>query len=313
MTKCLSACILQTMRFSVVIPTYNRSEKLKNCLQALFTQNYDKRKFEIIVVDDGSQDETRQFLQRVQKKSPVPLYSFFQPNQGQASARNKGITEAKGEIILFIGDDIESSPDMLKEHDRTHTLHPEDNSAVLGFITWHPSLNVTPLMKFMERGGAIFGKFGGNQFAFDLLKGKETADFHFFYTSNISLKRRLLEKFKFDPWFSGYGWEDIELGYRLAKNAGLTIHYNPAARAYHDHPVTYEQWEARMHNIGRSSILMQKKYPELNVVPKGKKLLALKILSSPPSLFMAKLLSKNLYFYGLSKKYFLKGTKECKM
>ena len=84
---------------------------------------------------------------------------FLQPNQGQGVARNKGIQEAQGGIILLIGDDIIATPQLLKEHDRTHKNHPEENAACLGFITWHPKLNPTPLMEFMERGGAVLGRF----------------------------------------------------------------------------------------------------------------------------------------------------------
>lgn len=295
------------MRFSVVIPTHNRSEKLKDCLQALFDQAYDRKQFEIIVVDDGSQDDTVSVLKKLQRAAPVPLYFFCQPNQGQGVARNKGVIEAKGDIVLFLGDDIIATKDLLKEHDAMHVSHPEESAAVLGFITWHPKLEVTPLMRFMERGGAILGRFGGNQFAFDLLEGRETADYHFFYTSNISLKRPLLERFKFDPWFAGYGWEDIELGYRLTQKAGLTLYYEPSAIAYHDHPMTFEQWKTRMRDIGYACPRLNEKYPELNLIPHGKKLAIFKILGNPVTLAILKYLSKNLYFYALSKKYFLEG------
>lgn len=298
------------MRFSVVIPTYNRSEKLKNCLKSLFEQDYPKSKFEIIVVDDGSQDDTQAVLEKMQKNSPVVLRSFHQQNKGQGVARNKAIEEAKGEIILFLGDDIVATPSLLKEHDRTHKFHPEENAAVLGFITWHPKLEITPLMRFMERGGAILGKFGGHQFAFDLLKGKRIADYRFFYTSNISLKRSLVERFKFDPWFSAYGWEDIELGYRLTKQAGLTLYYEPGAMAYHDHMVTYDQWANRMKDIGRSSLVIHKKYPELRKVPSPKKLFVFRAISHPVAIALMKPISRNLYFYALSKKYFLEGLVE---
>ncbi len=299
-----------SMRFSIVIPTYNRSEKLKECLKALFDQDYPKKEYEIIVVDDGSTDNTPQLLKKMQKLSHVPLYFFLQPNQGQGVARNKGIQEAQGGIILLIGDDIIATPQLLKEHDRTHKNHPEENAACLGFITWHPKLNPTPLMEFMERGGAVLGRFGGHQFAFDLLEGKETADYNFFYTSNISLKASLLKKFKFDPWFSGYGWEDIELGYRLTRSAGLTLYYEPNAIAFHDHAMTMEDFVARMRNIGRSSRIINKKYPELNKMPSNRKQTIFRILSHPLAIKFFKLFGRNFGFYALSKKYFLEGLNE---
>lgn len=298
------------MRFSIIIPTYNRSEKLELCLKALFAQVYDKKNFEIIVVDDGSQDQTPELLKKMQKHAPVSLSILSQKNQGQGVARNFGVSAAEGEIILFLGDDIVATLSLLEAHDAVHRRHPEENAAVLGFITWHPRLAITPLMRFMERGGAVFGRFGGHQFAFDLLAEKEKADYRFFYTSNISLKKSLVNRFKFDPWFSSYGWEDIELGYRLTKKAGLVLYYEPSAVAYHDHSVTSEQFADRMRAIGRSSHLIQKKYPELGAVPSRKKQFIFHLLSNPASTALLKPFSRTLYFYALSKKYFMEGLKE---
>lgn len=295
------------MRFSIVIPTHNRSETLKDCLKALFEQNYPKSEYEIIVVDDGSQDDTQVALKKLKRKSPVEFSFYYQPNQGQGVARNKGIGNAKGEIILLLGDDIIAQAELLSEHDNIHKLHPEENAAVLGFVTWHPKLCVTPLMSFMERGGAILGRFGGNQFAFDLLKGKEHADYRFFYTSNISLKASILKENKFDPWFSGYGWEDIELGYRLTQKVGLELYYNSQAIAYHDHMIGEEKWASRMADIGFSSHLINKKYPELKRVPSRRKQAIFRAISHPLMLAVLKILNGNLYFYALSKKYFLEG------
>lgn len=280
---------------------------MKECLAALFEQDFDKNSYEIIVVDDGSQDNTQAVLKRLRSKAKIPLFVFLQPNQGQGVARNKGIIESKGDIILFLGDDIIATRTLLREHDRMHRWYSQENEAVLGFVTWHPKLAVTALMRFMERGGAIFGRYGGHQFAYDLLKWKALADFRFFYTANISLKRSLLLQHKFDPWFSGYGWEDIELGYRLTKQAGLVLHYEPKAAAHHDHATNFDQWVERMKNIGESSHRIYKKYPELGHIPSKKKQMIFRILSHPAALTIMKPFSRNLYFYALSKKYFLEG------
>lgn len=279
-------------------------------MQALFEQTFTKSEYEVVVVDDGSQDDTQEVLKRLQRKSPVPIKVLHQPNHGQGVARNRGTENATGEIIILLGDDIIATPELLTEHDRVHRWHPEENAAVLGFITWHPKLQATPLMKFMEQGGALFGRFGGHQFAFDLLKGKSVADYRFFYTSNISLKRSLLLKHKFDPWFAGYGWEDIELGYRLMKKAGLALYYRPEAFAYHDHKMTDADFRKRMYEIGRSLHRLNQKYPELGRLPSRGKQAIFRIMSHSLSLKLLKPLWRDLYFYALSKKYFLEGVEE---
>lgn len=298
---------------SVIIPTHNRVHILKECLQALFHQDLPQKDFEIIVVDDGSKDETKAAVAALQKKHPN-LLSLYQENQGQGIARNYGISKAKGDIIIFIGDDIIVRKDFLTEHLRYHLRYPEENKAVLGFIAWHPKLKITPFMNWLTNGSSIFGKFGGHQFAYEKLRNEETADYNFFYTSNISLKKSLIDKYPFDPSFSGYGWEDIELGYRLYKRENLVLYYNPQAIGYHDHAMSEEGLAGRMRSIGESAWIFHRKYPELQKVPSTAKQCVFWILSNPFSLFLLKLLRNitqghmtALYYYALSKKYFLEG------
>lgn len=306
------------MLISVIIPTYNRSRVLKDCLGALLKQDLPLKDYEIVVVDDGSRDDTSKVVQSFANKS-LNIFYVRQENQGQGVARNAGIDKAEGEIILLIGDDIIASHDFLSQHLRFHLRYPDENEAVLGFTTWHPKLTLTHFMNWLTNGSSILGKFGGHQFAYEKLKDKEEADYNFFYTSNISLKRSLLEKYPFDPSFSGYGWEDIELGYRLHKRVGLKIHYNPNAIAYHDHIITEESMARRMESIGASAWIIHRKYPELQKVPPLWKQFIFWLLSNPLSLAVFRFVRNttqgrysSLYFYAISKKYFLAGLRSQK-
>ena len=301
------------MLVSVVIPTFNRVKILKECLTALFKQEFPKEDYEVWVVDDGSKDETKMAVLDMMVKNKN-LHYVYQQNQGQGIARNLGVSKSKGEIIIFIGDDIIVRPDFITEHMRIHLRHPQENAAVLGFTGWHPKLNLTPYMRWMTNGSTVLGRFGGHQFAYEKLKNREEADYNFFYTCNISLKRSLVHKYPFDPSFSKYGWEDIELGYRLQNRVGLKLFYNPNAIGYHDHYMTEDDLANRMKNIGVSSWIIHRKYPELNKVPGKLKQFTFKIIGSGPVLFAFDKLNKlskdrflNLYYYALSKKYFLEG------
>lgn len=295
------------MRFSVVLPTFKRPEILKRCLEALQAQDFNKDNFEVVVIEDGGSDNSKTSEITRSFGKTLPVRYFSKSHEGQGVARNLGIKEARGEIIIFIGDDIFPDRNFLKEHDEAHFIHRGDNEAVLGFVEWHPELTVTPLMQFMTTGGAIFGKFGGHQFAYDLLESKEEANFRFFYTANISLKRKLLLDHPFDPWFSGYGWEDIELGYRLQKHANLRIFYHPKAIGYHYHPMTEADFASRMRNIGQSSLLFHEKYPELQKIPSFQKRLAFRLISNSLSLALFRKFHPFWYYYALSKKYYLEG------
>ncbi|MFC1655351.1 glycosyltransferase family 2 protein [Patescibacteria group bacterium] len=305
------------MQATVIIPTYNRADILKECLEKLLKQDFVKNEFEIIVVDDGSTDNTKEVLEEFEKKSKVQFKALHQKNQGQGIARNYALRYAQGKIVILIGDDLMVLPDFVKQHVQYHRRFNKPNEAVLGFVSWDPRLEITPFMDWLTNGSSVMGKFGGHQFAFEKLEGKTKADYNFFYTINISLKTSVLKKYPFDSRFSSYGWEDIELGYRLTKKENLVLHYNPRAIGYHYHPMEEESLADRMRMIGKSAHLIHKKYPELNKVPSTWKKIAFALLSNPIPLFVFKKIRDisdgkycTLYYYALSKKYFLKGLKE---
>lgn len=297
------------MDISVVIPTYNRLAKLKRCLARLEAQTLSMDRFEVCVISDGSSDGTEDFLKQYKEKAPFVFTFFVQQNKGAGAARNKGIKEARGKIILMLGDDIYAESELLKEHLQFHTNHLKDNAACLGFVTWDPHQEVTPLMKFLETGRAILGRWGGGQFAYDLLETRKP-DWHFFYTANISLKKNLLMREHFDESFKGYGWEDIDLGLRLTDKENLQLTYVAQARATHDHPYTLEAFMNREQSVGKALPLFQAKHPHHRLLPSPHKKTVFAVLGSAPVLALARIFWRNLYYYCLGKKYFLKGLRE---
>lgn len=176
-------------RISVIIPTRDRRETLLGCLAALEAQDCPRGLFEIIVADDGSGDGTGEAVR--------PLLSggvryLRQEGRGPAAARNLGIKAASGDIVLFLGDDMLASPGLLSAHAAWHGAHPGAEEGLLGFVTWNPRSAITPFMRWLEHGGP--------QFRYFELEGRDEADpRRFFYTGNLSLKRRfLLERGLFD-------------------------------------------------------------------------------------------------------------------
>lgn len=301
------------LELSVIIPTHNRAEILKKCLEHLHNSQFPKNKFEIIIIDDASTDNTEQVVTEA-KKQNENIHYFKQKKAGQGVARNFAVTQAKGSVCVLIGDDMFVHKRFLEEHFRIHKLHPEENFACLGQILWDPDINISSFMKWLTQENLFLGRFGGHQFAYNQLEDRELADYNFFYTSNLSLKTKLLQKHSFNPWFDSYGWEDIELGYRLEKKEDLKIIYNPEAITYHHHEICFDSFKDRMISIGRGAIKFQDKHPELQKVPTGIKFLIFKLISNPISIALLKSITKlskgkteALYFYALSKKYFLIG------
>ena len=221
-------------RVSVVIPTFNRKGVLARAIKGYLAQSAIDEIKEVLVVDDGSTDGTDRVVSAMASEAPFPLRRLYQSNRGQAAARNRGISEARAEIILFTDDDIVPTPHLLAEHLRWHDQHAEREAAVIGYVEWSPELHPTPFMKWIGLDGPLF--------AYGSIRGKVEVDgFLYFYTCNLSLKTELLRQAgTFDEDFAGYGWEDIELGYRLRKS-GMRLFYNPAALAYHYKRITFAE------------------------------------------------------------------------
>jgi len=119
------------IELSIIIPTYNRAKRLWNCLQALTHQTQSSDTFEVIVVVDGSTDETVEMLKSF--AAPYLLRMVRQSNNGQPSALNRGIREADGRYCLFIDDDIAATPQLVAEHLQAQHQYP--NTVAIGQIT----------------------------------------------------------------------------------------------------------------------------------------------------------------------------------
>lgn len=243
------------MKISVVIPTRDRKSILAACLKALFRQTFPKELYEIIVVDDGSRDGIRELLEPLMVKAPCHVRYFRQERRGPAAARNTGISNACGEIVLFMGDDIIADKDLLKEHAEWHARFGGGAVAVLGFVTWAPDIRMTPFLEWMEKSGAQFG--------YGRIKDPMDVDYRFFYTANISLKRDdLIRLGLFDEDFPYAAYEDIELAFRLRKK-GLKIVYDPKAIGYHAHTINRRDFMKRLELTGESMKIFHMKHADV--------------------------------------------------
>jgi len=235
--------------FSVVIPTWNRLDMLLRVLDALDAQ-VDAPPFEVIVIDDGSKDDT---ARAVAQRKGITFRS--QPNGGPGRARNHGVSLATGKIVVFIGDDTVPEPRFLAEHARVHQEANDDPMvAALGYTGWPRSERVTAFMDFINDYGLQFG--------YKLIQDGDVVPFNFFYTSNISIDREVLAAHPFDTTFPAAAWEDIELAYRLEAR-GLKIRYNARAVTRHYHPMSVDSFASRQYTVGKSGAIFFQKHPEL--------------------------------------------------
>lgn len=214
-----------------MIPTYNRPAILQKTLAAYLDQTARNEILEILVVDDGSTDGTSQMVLALANTSPIPVRYLHQQNSGQASARNHGIREAKGRLVLFGDDDIIPGVSLVAEHLAWHVRHAASSVAVVGPAYWSPELRPTPMMRW----------WGLNGIRFDPPHMEAGAEVSWgtgcFWNTSVKLEF-LKANGIFDERFRKYGFEDSELAYRLMKK-GFKVLYNPQAVGYHYKRVTF--------------------------------------------------------------------------
>lgn len=201
---------------SVIIPTFNGEQRIEKCINALSVQDYGQD-FEIIVVDDGSIDNTVEVLT---KYSNVKVIS--QNNQGPAAARNNGASQASGEIILFTDDDCIPQENWLSE-----MLLPFKDENISGVKGAYKSTQKSPVARFVQYEYEEKYRYM-NQFEY----------IDFIDTYSAAYKKEVFRKFNgFNADFPVACAEDVELSFRIA-NAGHKLVFNPNAIVEHFHPDT---------------------------------------------------------------------------
>ncbi len=241
------------MFFSVVIPTYNRKPILEKCLKALEHQVFDPSQiagYEVVVVDDGSTDETVKWLQTSPAEFPH-VCLFQQDHQGAAAARNVGVENAKGDTIIFIDSDLVVTEVFLQSHAEKLL----EGARSLGHDRLFTYGRVINTCNFDDPTSEPFKVTDYSQ--------------AFFATGNVAIARTwLIQAGLFDTQFQLYGWEDLELGVRL-KNLGLQLIKCPDAVGYHWHPPFALSQIPKLIDQeiqrGKMGVLFYQKHPTWNV------------------------------------------------
>jgi len=236
---------------SVVIPTFNRLGTLQHVVPTLLAQDLAANRYELLICDSMSTDGTAEYLGHVASEHPNVRH-LPGPYGGRAAARNAGIRAAAGDVVLFNDADILASPDLLARHLERH--QERRHIAVVGWEVQVKSLeDYAAKRDHPETRGSLH------------TPNRKKLSWLYFLTGNASVRREdLLTVGCFDESFTGYGHEDLELGYRLA-HSGLEILYEPRAINYHCQDVPHEDQKEKMRLAGRSTVRFYRKHPNLDV------------------------------------------------
>jgi glycosyltransferase involved in cell wall biosynthesis len=230
----------ESPRISVVVPTYNRRPRLARVLGGLDRQTVSPSRFEVVIVDDGSTDDTHAWLEKNSQRS-YAVHVASQKNGGPSRARNRGVNDARGELILFLDDDVEPTDVLLAEHLKVHDT--ERDVVVMGPLASVEHYAQPWVQWEQEKLEAQYAA---------MLRGDYAPTFRQFWTGNASVARaHLLAAGGFNPEFSRA--EDIELGRRLHER-GLNFRFNPAARGLHHAERSLEAWVAMHRFYGKLEV-----------------------------------------------------------
>ena len=226
---------------SVIIPAYNEAQTLGDGLASLVRQAEQRPGVEIIVVDDGSTDQTPDLVQR------FPGVRLLRQNrQGPAAARNRGALEATGEIILFTDGDCLPLDNWLEEMLAPFQQFPDLIGIKGAYITRQRSLTARFVQIEYED-------------KYDKLASQRYIDFIDTYSAGYR-RQAFLAAGGFDQEFPVACAEDVELSYRLA-NLGCKMLFNPKAQVMHRHPDSIGAYLKKKFKFAYWRVLSVKKNP----------------------------------------------------
>jgi glycosyltransferase involved in cell wall biosynthesis len=233
---------------SVVLPSYNRADVIGMTLERLCHQTIATDRFEVIVVDDGSKDQSSDIVITYQDRLNIKYY--YQNNKGVAAARNLGVYHAEGWIIVFLDCDEMPEVDFLEQHEQMHQENPR--CLINGQVRSWPNPQGPWYDRVIDPDSVLnYGEVSG------------TIPFYLAIGGNLSVQTQAFSELGgFDEEFPGSGGEETEFVYR-ATLEGYPFKYCPEAITYHNHPRTIKQRISQQSTHARSLALLIQKHPEI--------------------------------------------------
>lgn len=226
------------MKYSIIIATYNRLEEVKELLASAEHLEFDRSLFEIVFVDDGSTDKSKEFIENYQSESGIQTQYFYQKNQGPGQARNLGMEKSRGDYFIFVDSDCLFPSQWLRETDNFILNNQPD--AFGGPDTCHESFS--PLLKAINYSMTSLIGTGGTR------GSKKSVQKKFYPRSfNMGLSRKVWET------VGGMGTlrhgQDMEFSARIYRH-GFKVSLIPDAFVYHKRRTSLKRFYKQIFNWG---------------------------------------------------------------
>lgn len=235
----------QEMKYSFIIPVYNRPDEVDELLDSLSRQT--NKEFEIIIVEDGSQKPCKDVVERYNEK--VDVHYYFKENSGPGDTRNYGVSKANGEYVIILDSDCILPETYLEMVDKSLNEHPCDafggpDRAHDSFTDVQKAINYA-MTSFFTTGGIRGGK-------------KQMEKFHP-RSFNMGVRREVYQKLEgFSKMRFG---EDIDFSIRIFKDGYRCLLFQDAW-VWHKRRTDFRKFFKQVYNSGIARINLYKKYPE---------------------------------------------------
>jgi GT2 family glycosyltransferase len=227
---------------SVIVPTFNRKDRLARMLRALDAVIPSGLSLEAVVVVDGATDGTEELLATLQ--TSYPLRVLTQKNAGPGAARNRAIAAATGDILIFLDDDVIPTEGLITHYLEIHRRDP--HAVITGPMIAPPGMRLAPWLQW---------EADTLQKQYDAMEaGRWAPTPRQFYTANASTRRAdVLAAGGFDERYTRA--EDVEMAFRMA-DRGARFYFVPAAAVLHEPDRTFAGWMRVPYEYGRHDVLM---------------------------------------------------------
>lgn len=245
-----------TPSVSVIIPTYNRKHSLLRTLQSLEQQTVPMHRLEVIVVDDGSKDDTRTITSQ---QFPFTLRYLQQKNQGATAARNYGASTSQSDVLVFIDDDMSISPETIEAC--ADACVQKSKVLVMGTINTRSGGNASIYTQI------VLTMVGHSLTAQDDVEIVSVAC----NTELLACKRSdFFELGMFQDPTEGNGWpnwDDVDFGYRAHQKGFRIIGASKAVAEHWDYSISDRTAACqRFFRVGRSAVWLLRRHPELRTL-----------------------------------------------
>jgi glycosyltransferase involved in cell wall biosynthesis len=234
------------MKYSIIVPVYNRPDEADELLESLTKQTVERFEFEVILVEDGSQTPCKQVVEKY--KDRLDIKYFAKPNSGPGPSRNYGVERAKGDYVLILDSDVVLPQDYLKSVDAELAEHPCE--AFGGPDSAHDSF--TQVQKAISYSMTSFFTTGG------IRGGKKKLDKFYPRSFNMGVRRDVYNELGgFSKMRFG---EDIDFSYRIFE-AGYQARLFPSAWVWHKRRTDMDKFFKQVFNSGIARINLEKRHP----------------------------------------------------